>query len=135
MDGLQPIVNSLNRPFWDAAEAGRLVLPYCVQSGRAFWPPSPSSPFTGGAVLWRDVAATGRLRSRVVYRRGFMKELEARMPYAVGLVELDAGPRLLAHIETPDAPGSPQPDERVAIHFLRLVEGGRPVPTARKMQT
>ena len=124
-----PVVNTLNAPFWDAAADGRFVLPHCTATGRAFWPPSPASPFvTGSAVAWRAVEPVGTLAAIAVYRRGFQKAFAHRMPYAVGLIALDCGARIQAHISNPDAPNAPRRGARVRIAFERLADGGPPVP-------
>lgn len=124
-----PIVNDLSRPFWDAANAGRLLLPFCAATGTAFWPPSPSSPYVqGGAVEWREIPAEGVLLSRVTYRRAFQQAFADRLPYAVGLVELLPGLRLQAHLSDPDAAAAPKAGDRVRLAFQALVSGGPPVP-------
>ncbi len=131
-DGVLPLVNTLNAPFWDGVAQGRLVLPHCVATGRAFWPPSSLSPFSGGQVEWRTVAPVGVLLARATYRRSFHKAFEALMPYAVGLVQLDCGPRLQTHIARPDDVSAPRDGHRVMLEFVRLVDVGAPVPVARK---
>ena len=132
---IAPIVNSLSAPFWDAAGEGRLVLPHCLATDRAFWPPSPTSPFvTAGAVEWRPAEPKGVLRSRVVYRRTFQKILEARPPYAIGLVELRSRVRLQAHIADPDADDAPKAGDAVTLHFAPLVEGNPPVLHATRAE-
>lgn len=126
---IDPVVNSLNAPFWEGAAVGRLVLPMCTETGRAFWPPSPLSPYAGTpAVGWMDAEPAGILRSRITYRRAFQKPFEAAMPYGIGLVELVAGPRLLVHLQQPDAPNVPQPGDSVSIAFEILTEGGMAMP-------
>ena len=126
---LDPIHNQLNAPFWAAAEAGRLTLPTCTATGRAFWPPSPVSPFvTSGAVEWRAFKAVGRLLSVVVYRRVFQRTFEPLTPYGVGLVELDCGPRLMAHVPNPDDPDAPRAGQRARLDFIRLFDGGPAIP-------
>ncbi len=123
---LMPLLNDLSRPFWTAGEAGRLVLPHCVETGRPFWPPSPSSPFrTAGNIEWRDVEATGTLLSLVVYRRAFQQELASALPYGVGLVELAPGVRLFAHVARPD--GGIAAGDPVRLDFRPLVTEGVPV--------
>ena len=130
---IAPIVTSLSAPFWSGAEEGRLVLPHCVTTDRPFWPPSPASPFvTGGAVEWRPAEPDGVLRSRVVYRRAFQKVLDAKLPYGIGLVELDSGVRLQAHLAEPDGEGAPRAGEAVTLYFAPLIEGNPPVPHARR---
>ena len=133
-DSILPIVNTLNAPFWHAAAEDRLVLPHCKVTGRAFWPPSPLSPFvTGGSVEWRAVAPTGTVVAAAIYRRGFHPAFKALMPYAIGLVELDCGPRLQAHIADPDATDAPRSGDRVRIRFGVIVEGGENVPIAERV--
>ena len=128
---LAPLVNSLSEPFWTAAAEGCLALPHCVETRRPFWPPSPASPFvTGGAVEWRDTVPEGALRTRAVYRRRFQKALE--VPYAIGLVELEGGVRLQAHIPDPDDESSPQAGDAVTLYFQSLRGDCPPVPHARR---
>ncbi len=126
---IAPIVNELNAPFWTAAEEGRLVLPLCLTTGRAFWPPSPISPFvTGGATSWSPAGGEGVLRALAIYRRVFQKAFEPLAPYGVGLVELDEGPRLHAFISTGDAADAPKAGDRVRLSFASLLPDGPKVP-------
>lgn len=123
---LMPIVNDLSRPFCTAAQEDRLVLPYCVATGRPFWPASPASPFrTAGEVEWRDVSAEGRLLSLVVYRRTFQTEFAAALPYGIALVEIVPGVRLMVHVVTPDE--APAPGASVRLCFKPIVAGGAKV--------
>ena len=131
MDGLVPIVNALNRPFWEAAARGELVLPYCTASGRPFWPPSPLSPFKdGGGVDWRPCEATGVVAALAVYRRPFHPLLAPLIPYGVALVTLDAGPRLQAHVPAADSPDAPRAGQRVRLIFRPILPDGPSVPIA-----
>jgi uncharacterized OB-fold protein len=131
---VEPIVNNLNAPFWAAAREGRLCLPHCETTRRAFWPPSPYSPFvTGGGVAWIDVSApTGRALSVVVYHRPFQKAFASAAPYGVALVELDAGPRLMVHVPAPNAAEAPRAGDSIILHFAPAVAGGPAVPQAKK---
>jgi len=125
---LNPEINELNLPFWNAASEGQLLLPYCAATGRHFWPPCPVSPFlTGGTVEWRSIDAAGTLRAVVTYRRVFQKILSDFIPYRIGLVELAGGVRLQAHL--PGAADRPSIGERVKIGFSPLLSDSRPVPT------
>jgi uncharacterized OB-fold protein len=124
-----PIVNDLSRPFWTAAANGRLALPFCIETGRPFWPPSPTSPFTrGGVVEWREVPAEGLLTARVTYRRAFQHTFAHRLPYAIALVEVAPGVRISAHLSDPDGPDSPRPGTPVKLAFAPLSVGGVAVP-------
>src|SRR3546814_18978031 len=85
---LAPVVNDLSRPFWDAAEEGRLSLPHCVATGRPFWPPAPASPLrNGGAVAWREIEAAGMLLSMAVYPRAFQAPPAGQLPDGLAVIE------------------------------------------------
>jgi len=121
-ENILPLINNLNGPFWKAAQEQRLELPFCITTGRSFWPPSLFSPFvTGGTVAWRSVAPSGKLLARVIYRRSFLKAFESLMPYGIGLVELDTGPRLQVFIAEPDGADAPQAGQRVGLEFRKFM--------------
>jgi uncharacterized OB-fold protein len=131
-ENANPIINALNRPFWDGAAEGRLYLPHCVETDAAFWPPSPFSPFAGGLnVEWREVAPEGRVLASVTYRRAFQKAFADLLPYAIAMVALDCGPRMQVHIEQPDAAQSPQAGSRVRLMFKVLLHDGLPLLVAK----
>jgi uncharacterized OB-fold protein len=79
--------------FWDGTREGQLRLQRCNACGKAYFPPRPFCP----ACAARDVAVfaasgKGRLYSYVIHHRpvpGFTP------PYAIAVVELDEGPRMM----------------------------------------
>ncbi|AMK21502.1 MULTISPECIES: Zn-ribbon domain-containing OB-fold protein [unclassified Sphingobium] len=123
-----PVRNRLNEAFWEGAERGQLVLPHCHDSGRAFWPPSPISPFTGGAVDWRQCDPAGRVESLIVYRRAFQQSFAHLIPYGIALVALDAGLRLMVHVENPDDAGAPCVGAAVTVGFRAILPDSMPLP-------
>jgi len=125
-----PTVNDLNRPFWEAAARDRLALPHCIDTARAFWPPSPISPFTSGRVEWREVEVSGTVLSLTVYRRIFQKAFAEIMPFGIALVALDAGPRFQAHVPDPDGAAAPAVGARVVIGFRSILTDGFALPIA-----
>src|SRR3984957_5082304 len=91
--------------FWDGTRGGGVPLHRCTAGRKAYFPPRPFCPGCGA----REVsvfAATGkgRLYSYVIHHRpvpGFDP------PYAIAVVELDEGPRMMTNIidcpQTPEA--------------------------------
>ena len=79
--------------FWDGTRAGELRLQRCNACGKVYFPPRPFCP----ACAERDVSVfaasgKGRLYSYVIHHRpvpGFTP------PYAIAVVELDEGPRMM----------------------------------------
>src|SRR6516165_11386461 len=82
--------------FWDGTKTGELRLQRCNACGKVYFPPRPFCP----ACAARDVAVfaaigKGRLYSYVIHHRpvpGFTP------PYAIAVVELDEGPRMMTNI-------------------------------------
>ena len=86
------------RPFWDGCRDGVLMLQHCEPCGAAYFPPSPYCPrCLSDDVEWKAVSGRGRLHTYVINHRpapGF----EADVPYAIAIVELDEGPRMMSNI-------------------------------------
>lgn len=94
------------QPFWDGCAAGELRLQRCRPCGEHYFPPRPFCPrCLSDDVEWTTVSGRGSLHSYVINERpapGF----EADAPYAIAVVELDEGPRMMSNIvgvaNTPD---------------------------------
>lgn len=86
------------QPYWDGAARGELMIQRCLTTGQFFLYPRTYSPFvTGGAVEWVRACGQGSLYSYNIVTRpapGF----EDRAPYALAVVELAEGPRLMTNI-------------------------------------
>lgn len=93
--------------FWDGCKRGELRLQRSTTSGQAYFPPRPFfPPDPSHPVEWFTASGRGFLYSYVINYRpapGF----EDEAPYAIAVVELDEGPRLMTNIveceATPDA--------------------------------
>lgn len=90
--------------YWDGAKAGELRLQRCDACDHVYFPPRPFCPDCSG----REVSvfvASGRatLHSYVI---NHMKAPGFEPPYAVAVVELEEGPRLMSNIL--DCPATPE---------------------------
>ena len=86
-----PMTNPETEPFWAAAKQGKFLLPYCVDTGKAFWYPRQVSPFTMGKVEWKESKGAGTIYSVSVMKR-------ASPVYAIAYVTLDDGPTMMTNI-------------------------------------
>lgn len=102
--------------FWDGAKAGELRLQRCDDCAHTYFPPRPFCPNCGS----RSVSvfpASGRatLYSYVIHHRappGF------EAPYAIAVVELEEGPRMMTNIVgTPQTPEALQLDMALEVAF------------------
>ena len=98
----RPPFNAEAAPFWEAASAGRLVVPVCDACGHHIWYPRAWCPVCGGAsVTWTELSGRGTVYACTVIRKG-MGPWAAAAPYVGAYVELAEGPRLLANVVADD---------------------------------
>jgi uncharacterized OB-fold protein len=87
-------------PFWQGLAERRLMLQCDAASGRAQFYPRPQSLYSEAGVVWREASGRGSIvaltRSHVAPPR-----LASQVPYALALVRLEEGPRLLARVLAP----------------------------------
>ncbi len=105
--------------FWDGTRAGELRLQRCDACSKVYFPPRPFCP----ACASRQVsvfAASGRgvLWSYVIHHRpvpGFTP------PYAIAVVQLDEGPRLMSNVvDCPQTPEALRLDMKLEVAFQRI---------------
>ena len=93
------------QPFWDGCAAGELRLQRCTTCDAHYFPPRPFCPdCLSDDVAWEAVSGRGTLHTYVINHRpapGF------EAPYAIAVVQLDEGPRMMSNIvgveQTPEA--------------------------------
>jgi len=96
-----PLVSEpLNAPYWEGAKRHELLLRKCEECGEFQWPPRPMcSKCHSFEFEWVQAKGTGTLYSYTIANRpwhiGFVNET----PYAVVVVELDEGIRMLGNSE------------------------------------
>lgn len=96
-----PGMTELTSPYWDAAREGRLVVQECLRCHRLRHPPLPACPdcSSHGSMLgWREVSGTGTVYTYTVVRHPTHFAFADKIPYAIALVELTEGPRLVTGI-------------------------------------
>ena len=85
--------------FTAAAAEGRLALQRCANCAEVFYPARELCPVCWSAdVPYDDIDGSGRLLAETTLRTSINTYFRERMPWRVGTVELDAGPRVLAHL-------------------------------------
>ncbi len=85
-------------PYWEAANRGELQIQRCHACSRYYFYPRSVCPHCGSTdVTWVTVSGRGHLHTYVISHRpapGFEEEA----PYAIAVVELEEGPRMMANI-------------------------------------
>ena len=97
---LEAAITEASGPFWEATRRRRLVLPWCVECDQAFWFPREVCPrCLGSAIEWRTATGRGLVYAVTVdHRPALLAKVFGDEPYAVALVELDEGVRMLTNV-------------------------------------
>lgn len=120
-DRIVPRPTPETRHYWEGARAGELRLQRCEDCALAYFPPRPFCP----ACSSRNVAVfaasgRGRLHSYIINELGAPGRTP---PYAVAIVELDEGPRMMANIlECPQTPEALVLDMPLEVTFEKLTD-------------
>ena len=102
-----PVPTPETQPFWDGCAAGELRIQRCTDCGKPYFYPRPVCPDCGSAnVEWFTASGRATLYSYVINHRaapGFADD----GPYAIAVVQLEEGPRMMTNIlglpATPEA--------------------------------
>ena len=101
-------------PFWAATAEHRLTYQICRACGQVvFHPRRHCTCCTSGDLEWRDSAGAGTVYTFTVIRQHGHPFFRARIPYLVGLIDLDEGFRMLAEIAAD--PETLQVNQRVTV--------------------
>jgi len=93
-----PDISPETKPFWDATLEGRLLIRACNDCAAYYWYPRTICPLCGSLdTRWHDAAGTGTVYSSTVVRRDVGEYADAT-PFVLAYVELDEGPRMIAHL-------------------------------------
>jgi uncharacterized OB-fold protein len=104
---MEPRPTPETQPYWDGCKEEELRLQRCTPCGEMYFPPSPQCPrCLSTDVEWQATSGRGRLHTYVINQRP-APGYENDAPYAIAIVELDEGPRLMTNIvgieNTPDS--------------------------------
>ena len=102
---IEPRPTPETQEFWDGCAAGELRLQRCRPCDAHYFPPRPFCPdCLSDDVTWEAVSGRGTLHTYVINHRpapGF------EGPYAIAVVQLEEGPRMMSNIvgvdQTPEA--------------------------------
>ena len=116
-----PAVNPENKPYFDAAAQGKLVIKKCAACGEFHHYPRALCPYCfSDKTEWKDAKGTGTVYTYSVLRRG------APEPYCIAYVTLDEGVSMLTNIVDCDL-DAVRIGMKVKVAF-KPTEDGAPVP-------
>ena len=99
----RPVIDDLNRPFWEAAAEGRLELQRCSGCSHLRYPVSLiCSRCLAEEWAWETVSGRGTVYSYIVVHQVYHPAFATEVPYNVVLVQLDEGPRMFSNVVEKD---------------------------------
>ena len=119
-----PGINAENKPFFDGAKEGKLLLKHCQACKQLHYYPRSICPFCGSEKTdWKQAGGKGKIYSYSVMRR-------VPEPYAVAYVALDEGITMLSGLVDCDL-------DRIRIGdavkvVFKPAEGGEMIPMFTK---
>jgi uncharacterized protein len=103
LPSLSPPMTPETSPFWRAAAAGSLALPRCNECERLIWYPREFCPHCGAdQVTWTTLTGRGHIYSYTVIRRAPHPAFAGSVPYALAVVELEEGARMMTNVVSDD---------------------------------
>jgi len=84
--------------YWQSAADGKLVLQRCVDCGEFQFYPRALCAACAGETEWVDASGRGTLYTFTVIRQNRSEAFVRLSPYAVGIVELEEGVRMMSNI-------------------------------------
>lgn len=94
-----PLPTEDSKPYWEAARNHELKLQQCRDCGAFWFPPGAvCAECTSDSYDWRTVSGNGKVFSFVIFHRPYHPGFKDELPYVVGCIELDEGPRLLSNV-------------------------------------
>lgn len=105
-------------PYWEAANRRELRIQYCNPCGSHYFYPRAACPRCGSSdVTWVAASGRARLHTYVINHRA-APGFEEDGPYAIAVVELEEGPRMMANIVgVPNTPEDLQLDMELEVRF------------------
>lgn len=96
---MEPPMSQVSLPFWDATRDRKLVLQHCDACARAIWFPRTVCPECMSTELeWREASGRASVYAVSVQYRAALPQLADRVPYAVALVDLEEGVRMMTNV-------------------------------------
>jgi uncharacterized protein len=93
MSRLEPDATECSEPFWDATRDQRYLVQWCTRDDAPIFYPREVCPtcLQSDALTWRQSSGEGTVHAVSVQHRPANPTMADRVPYAVALVEVDAG--------------------------------------------
>jgi uncharacterized OB-fold protein len=116
-----PQPDNVSAPYWRAGADGRLLVQECPKCGNRQWYPRALCTACGADPEWLECSGRGTLHTFTIVRQFGMRPFRDELPYVVGMVDLEEGPRIMGAVTDCD-PDDVRIGMSVEVHFLKAAD-------------
>lgn len=96
---MEPPVSEVTEPFWQATRNRQLLLQWCTACDEVIFYPREACPrCLGTSLQWRPASGRGVVYAVSVQHKPAYASLADRVPYAVALIDLEEGVRMMSNV-------------------------------------
>ena len=97
-DRPQLAAGALDRHFFEAAARGLLLVQRCSACGHRQFYPRQLCTACAGEPVWESASERGAVHTFTIVRQNAMPPFKELLPYAVAMIELDEGVRMMGNV-------------------------------------
>ena len=115
-----------SKPFWDAANEGRLVIQNCKSCNRLQHPPAPTCDQCGSGdnLEWKEMSGRGKIYNYGVVYDCPVRLLQDEQPFNLVVITLDEDPGIQMYSHLPGTPVDDVPvGASVQVIFEKTANG------------
>ena len=99
LDFFAPRISADTKMFWEGCKEHKLEIQRCKKCGKLRWPAAFLCPdCLSSETEMQVMSGDGTLYSYVTFQKAFHPSVQDKVPYTVGVVELEGGVRIISNI-------------------------------------
>ncbi len=124
------VPDDLNRPFFEAANDGRLVVQNCTACDRLHFPPRAACDQCGSGsnMEWKQLSGRGKIYNYGVVYDCPVATLKEDLPFNLAAIMLDEDPGILMYSHLPGTPADEVPVGAAVQVIFEATANGQKVP-------
>ena len=124
------VPDDLNRPFFEAANEGRLVVQNCTACDRLHFPPRAACDQCGSGsnMEWKQLSGRGKIYNYGVVYDCPVATLKEDLPFNLAAIMLDEDPGILMYSHLPGTPADEVPVGAAVQVIFEATANGQKVP-------
>lgn len=96
---------ALDRPYFEAAAQGALIIQACPECDHRQFIPKPLCTRCGAEPVWTETAGIGEIHTFTIIRRHGVEPFASMVPFVLAMIELPEGVRIMGNV------GGTDPDD------------------------